>query len=105
MNTTVDLNIQVRKHKFGVAHSSSQTAQFRIFSGGDSSVDAVLPQVVQLCAALVQVHVQHSSCRVQVEVRCDLVEGLAPSLGHPEECKDEEKQEESCEDQEDVRPA
>lgn len=40
-----------------------------------------------------------------MEVCCDLVEGLAPSLWYPEECEDEKEQKECCEDQEDVGPA
>lgn len=70
------------------------------------SVNAFLPQVVQLGAGLVQVqvHIHHSSWRALVEICCNLVEGLAPCLWHPEECEDEEEEEECCEDQEDIWP-
>lgn len=77
-------------------------------SGRDPSVEALVPQVVQLGAGLVQVHVQvhvhHSSQGALLEVCRNLVEGLAPCLRHPEECEDEEEEEECREDQEDVCP-
>lgn len=39
-----------------------------------------------------------------LEVCCDLVEGLAPRLWHPEECEDEEEEQQCRKDQEDVWP-
>lgn len=110
MNTTIDLKIHGRKSSLQSGPHSKfilNCTQVHISSGQESSVHAFLPQVVQLRRLVqvhVHVHIHHSPCRVPAEVCCDLVESLAPCLWHPEECEDEEEEEESCEDQEDVRP-
>lgn len=87
-----------------LAHT--QLGVWSISSGRDSSVDVFLPQIVQLSAGFVQihVHVHHPSRWGLVEVRCDLIEGLSSCLRDPEECEDEEEEEEHSEDEEDVRP-
>lgn len=71
-----------------------------------SSVEVVVTtEGFQLRAELVQVHINHPSFPMLVEIRSNLVKSLAPGLWNPEECEDEEEQKQRCEDQEHVRPA
>lgn len=72
------------------------------------SVNAFVPKVVQFRARLVKfhIHVHHGVVdRGVVEAGGNLVEGLAPCLGHAEEGEDEEEEQQRGEDQEHVGSA
>lgn len=87
----IDLNIQGRKY---ILTPLPHRQLLPSLTQG-LSVHALLPQIVQFSAGLVQVHVHvhvhHSAGRVMVEVGCDLVKGLAACLWHPEKREDEEE--------------